>query len=187
MSTDPHSIPTMNQLPEAAGEIARRAVDSVKETAQATAKDITGAVEDVSGAVMDAASDASKCATDTAKELYHSAALRAEETLVNSKEFMRRNPVPVVLGAVAFGVAIGYALMMARRKQTFGERYAEEPLLAVREAILGALAPVAHRVHEGYDSARDGAEKVMDRLHGGRAGNSLGDQIGRLGNNLKFW
>jgi hypothetical protein len=87
-------------------------------------------------------------------------------------------------------VAIGYMVMMIRRKSTFGERYADEPLVAVREAILGALAPVTQRVHKGYDSARDGAGKAMDRAYGfdsGRTVNSLSHQIGRIGNNLKFW
>ena len=55
------------------------------------------------------------------------------------------------------------------------------------EAFLGALAPVAQRVHDGYDSARDGAGKMLDRVHGGHAGSSISDQIGRIGNNLKFW
>ncbi len=154
----------MNQLPETAREIARGATDAAKETAN--------------------------CATDTAKDLYQSAALKAKDTLATSKEYVRRNPVPVVLGAIAFGAAIGYMLMVARRKPTFGERYADEPLVAVREAILGALAPVTQRVHEGYESARDGAGRAMDRVHcfgTRRAGNSFSHRIGRIGNNLKFW
>lgn len=160
VSTDIHS----EQLPEAAREIARRAADAAKESANR--------------------------ATDTAKEMYQSATLKARDTLATSKEYVRRNPVPVVLGAIAFGAAIGCMLMMARRKPTFGERYADEPLVAVREAILGALAPVTQRVHEGYDSARDGAGKAMDRVHcfgTGLTGNSFSHRMGRIGNNLKFW
>jgi ElaB/YqjD/DUF883 family membrane-anchored ribosome-binding protein len=193
MSTDLHPEPTINQLSEAARESARRAADTVRETAKraaATANDVTGAVEDVAGEITDASCDAARRATDTVKEMYHSATLRAEDTLATSREYVRRNPVPVVLGAIAFGVAIGYTLMMARRKPTFGERYADEPLVAVREAILGALAPVTQRVHKGYDSARDGAEKVMDRMHNfgpGSTVDSFSDRIGRISNNLKFW
>jgi ElaB/YqjD/DUF883 family membrane-anchored ribosome-binding protein len=193
MSTDMHSDPPMNHLPEAAREIARRTADAARETAQraaATARDVTRDVENVAGEVTNATKDAAKHATDTVKEMYHSAAEKAGDTLTTSKEYVRRNPVPVVLGAVAFGVALGYMLMMARRRPTFGERYADEPLVAVREAILGALAPVAHSVHKGYDSARDGAGKAMDRVHSfspGRTADSLSHQIGRIGNNLKFW
>lgn len=189
VSTDIH----LNQLPEAAREIARRAADAAREAAQRTtvaAQDATGVVEGLAKEVTNATKDAANRTTDTAKDMYKSAALKARDTLATSKEYVRRNPVPVVLGAIAFGAAIGYMLMMARRKPTFSERYADEPLIAVREAILGALAPVAQRVHEGYDSARDGAGKVMDRVHGfdpRRTCNSFSDQIGRIGNNLKFW
>lgn len=80
--------------------------------------------------------------------------------------------------------------MVVQRKSTFGERYVDEPLIAAREAIMGALAPVAQSVHRGYDSARHGAEKALDRahrFHPGRKSNSFSDRIGRVGNNLKFW
>jgi len=182
MSTDIHSEPPMNQLSEAAREAARRAGDAANkavEDASATAKDVT-----------DDAKDAARHATDKAREMCRSAALKAEETLETSKEFVRRNPVPVVLGAIAFGAAIGYLLVMARRKPTFSERYVDEPLVAVRDAIRGAVAPVTKRVHKGYDWARDGAGKAMDRLPGfgaGRNGDSLSHKIGHIGSNLKFW
>lgn len=138
----------------------------------------------------EAAKAAANRAADTTKEMYRSAALKARDTLAASTEYVRRNPVPVVFGAFAFGAAIGCLLMMARRKATFSERLADEPLVAVREALLGALAPVVHRVHQGYDSARDGAERAMDRVHRfgpGHAGGSVSDRIGRIGHNLKFW
>ncbi len=151
----------MNQSAEAAGEIARRAPD--------------------------AARSASKRATDTAKDVYHSAALHAEEALTTSKGYVRQNPVPAVLGAIAFGAALGFMLAMTQRKQTFGERYADEPVATVREAILSALAPMANRVHEGYDSALDGAGKAMDRIHHSKHKGGLSHQIGRVGSNLKFW
>lgn len=171
MSMHIHSEPPVNQLPEAAREMAQSAADSVKVLAGTVA-------------------DATKDATGMARDIYQSAAHQAGETLATSKEYIRRNPVPVVLGAVAFGLAIGYLLMKPRRRPLFGDHHVDEPLAAVREAILGALAPVKQRVHKGYDSAREGAGKVMDGLHdlgSGRAEASLTDQIGRIGNNLKFW
>ena len=117
-------------------------------------------------------------------------ALKTGDSLAVSKAYARRHPVPVVLGSIAFGAAMGSVLMMARRKASFGERYVDEPLAAVRGAILGALAPVAHRVHEGYDSARDGAGKTIHRVQRfgtRRVGNSFPNQIGRIGHHLKFW
>lgn len=146
--------------------------------------------EDMTKEVVDATKLKFRRATESAKEMYHTAAVKADETLETSKEYVRRNPVPVVLGAVAFGAALGYLLQAALRKQTFSERYADEPMSAVRDAIFGALSPVTQRVHDGYDKARDGAGKAMDRLHqiGTRhIGNSFSDRVGRVGNNLKFW
>lgn len=193
MNTDLHTEQMRNPLPEAAREAAHRVAETAKETARvaaATARDATGALEDASGDFTDAARDAAKRATAAAKEVYHSVAVKAEDTMETSREFVRRNPVPVVLGAIAFGAALGYMLMMARRTPTFGERYADEPLVAVRDAIRGALAPVTQRVHRGYDSACEGAGKAMDRVHrfgAERNGNSISHQLGRIGNNLKFW
>ncbi len=48
-------------------------------------------------------------------------------------------------------------LTVAQRKPTFRERYTDAPLAAVRDAIMGALAPVTQRVHKGYDSELDDA------------------------------
>lgn len=193
MSTNIYSEPAINQLAEAASEIARRPADAAKEIAQRAniaGKEVTHFVEEFTQKVTDMTKDTVNRAAETATETYQSVAMKAEETLATSKEYVRRNPVPVVLGAVAFGVALGYLLMMARRKPTFGERYADEPLVAVRDAILGTLAPVAQRVHKGYESARDVAGKAIDQVHhcsAGRAGESLLGQIGRANNNLKFW
>jgi ElaB/YqjD/DUF883 family membrane-anchored ribosome-binding protein len=182
MNTDIHSKSSMNQLPESVREIAQRAT--------VAAKDVTGAIEDIAKETSRTLSSKVEEGVERTKECAQHAVDATRYTLETSKEFVRRNPVPVVLGAVAFGVAIGYMLVMARRKPAFGERYVDEPLLAVREAILGALAPVTDRVHKGYDSARDGAEKVMDRVHNfvpGCNGGSFSDHLGRIGNNLKFW
>lgn len=164
MSIQIHTDPLINQLPEAAREMAQNAADDVK-----------GIAKNVENAT---------------KDFYQSTTCKAEDTLAISKEYVRRNPVPAVLGAVAFGMAVGYLLVRARRGHSFSERYVDVPLVGVREAILGALAPVSQRVHKGYDSAREGAGKVMDGLHhmgSGRGEASISDQIGRIGNNLKFW
>jgi ElaB/YqjD/DUF883 family membrane-anchored ribosome-binding protein len=139
---------------------------------------------------VDATKDAAQRATDTAKDMYQSVERKAEDTLATSKEYVRRNPVLAVVGALACGAAIGCLLMMTRRQPTFRERYVDEPLEATREAILAALAPVAQRLHAGYDSARDDALKVLHRVprsNAARTADSLTRQIGRFGSNLKFW
>lgn len=189
MNTDFHSEPRITELPAGAGAEARRVADAAKQTAE----DATEAARSVSSVLEDAAgdvADATRRAAGSARDGCQAAAAKAEEALETSKEYVRRNPVPVVLGAIAFGITIGYIVTMTRRKATFSERYADEPLVAVREAILGALAPVTHRLHEGYDAARDGAGKVVDRVHNyhpGRTYASVSDKIGRIGSNLRFW
>ncbi len=182
MNTDIHSKSHKNQLHEAAEEITRQTV--------VAAKSFIGVAEDAAGDIADSATATAKSAADTAKGIYQSAKGKAVGTYVTSSKYVCRNPVPVVLGAFAFGAALGCLLMMSRRKPTFRECYAEEPMGTVREVILDALAPVTERMHKGYDSARCGAEKVIGRVHdfgSGRTRNSISDQIGRMGNNLKFW
>ncbi|QTN32886.1 hypothetical protein HZ994_11300 [Akkermansiaceae bacterium] len=164
MITEIHPDTPINQLPQAARETAQHAIDATK--------------------------DAAHRATDAAKDMYQSAATKASDTLAISKDYVRRNPLPVVLGAVAHGAAIGYILLSSRRKPTFGERFADEPLASVREAILSALTPMAQGVHEGYDSARDSVGKAMHQARGfgvQRSCGNLSDRLCRVGSNLKFW
>jgi len=167
--------------------------DAVKDTSQTLSSKVEEGLErtkEYGQHAVDAAKAVAHSATATANDIYKSAALKTQDALATSKEYVRQNPGLAVVGAVAFGAAIGCMLMMARRQPTFRERYVDEALASAREAILAALAPVAHRLHEGYDSARDGAGKAIDRLHRfnpGRTVDSLSGQIGRVGSNLKFW
>jgi len=174
MSTESQSTPSLTQLPDPE-EAARRATAAAKKYAQHA---------------VDVTNDACHRVADTGKNICQSAGLKVEDTLAISKEHVRHNPVLVVVGALAFGTALGCLLMMARRQPTFRGRYVDTALDSARGAILAALAPVAQRVHGRYDSARDGAEKVMDcahRFNPGRSVNSLSGQICRVGSNLKFW
>lgn len=203
---------TARQATEVAGDTAHRAsvaandaatevTDAAKDAYQALSSKLEDgvertreyaqhAVEATRDAAHRATRDAAHRATDAAKDMYQSAALKAEDTLAASKAYVRENPVLVVVGALAFGAAIGCMLMLARRQPTLRERYVDEPLGSVREALLVATAPVAQRLHEGYDSALRGAGNAMDRVHRfnlRRSVDSLPEQIGRVGSNLKFW
>lgn len=182
VNTDIYSNPSIKQLSKDAKEIAQRT--------DVGAKDLSGVVEEVAKEVAGATKDAAHRATETAKGMYQSVALKAKDTLATSKEYVSRNPVLVVLGAIAIGATIGYMILSARRKPTFSEQYEKAPLGAVREAILTVLTPVWQRVHGGYDSARDGVGKAMNRVNRAKSGpstDSLSDRIGRIGSNLKFW
>jgi ElaB/YqjD/DUF883 family membrane-anchored ribosome-binding protein len=211
VNTDHYPDPPLSQYPEAARDGARRAAEVVKEASQnasAAVHHAFDATKEASHSIfaqaghgvertkdyalhaVEAARDAAHHAGGAAMDMVQSARLKAEDSVATSKELVGRNPVPAVLGAFALGAAIGCLLMMTRRRQSIGVRYVDAPLESVREALLSALAPAAHRVHEGYDSARHRMGESICRAHrssAGRAVDSMSDQIGRVGRNLKFW
>ncbi len=108
-------------------------------------------------------------------------------SLTNSREFVRRNPVPVILGAVAFGAVLDFLLMPGRRTPSLAHRYLDEPFDHARVALLAALAPVTHRLHDGYDLAVDGAERALERVQELRPRNPVAcfaQRIARFGSRL---
>ena len=135
--------------------------------------------------------EAANHVSDSARNACQTMTATVEDTVARSKEYARQNPVPVILGALAFGAALGYMIMMTRREEpTFRERFAGDPVNTAREAIYAALAPVARRIHDEFDSARDGAGAALDKLHSfhpSRAADSWSGQLRRVGSNLKFW
>lgn len=98
----PHQAPDMPRLDQprqVASEIAQQVTDTVK--------------------------DATQHATQAAKDLYQSAATRAEDTLVQSKQYVSANPMAVVLGAFALGLTLGCTLGLSHHRQepTIRERF----------------------------------------------------------------
>jgi ElaB/YqjD/DUF883 family membrane-anchored ribosome-binding protein len=168
VSTDTHLGLSASEIAEDATRMKRRASTIARNTVEA--------LEDKLGGGL----------ADTVKE----AAEHAGDTLEISREYVRRNPWPALLGAAALGAATGYMLMATRRNPNSHERHTRKSLTAAHDAILRALAPVSRRIHQGYDSAREGAGRAMDRvdrLGSKHVGDSLSHQMGRIGNKLKFW
>ena len=125
-------------------------------------------------------------AVDSARQSTQAVTARVEHSVVRAQEYVKKNPLAIVLGAVTFGVAIGCAIALARRDPpSLRERFADDPMQATRDTLYAALAPVARHLHDGYDSARDGASKVMNGLH--RTNHSWAHQLSRAGSHLKFW
>jgi len=188
MSPETRFDPTPARLPEAVREVARIATDAAEEAAKSATTafgSVNGVIENVATDVSDAASRA----VEAGKDLYQTAALKADDVLSRSKDYVSRKPVRVVLGAVAFGAAIGY-LFATRVNSKPNSCHADEPLIAVRDAILSVTAPVARHVQAGYGSAKDQVENVTDRarrLNSARNGRVLLDTIERMSNRLKFW
>lgn len=63
-----------------------------------------------------------------AAEVCESLRSESENLLSCASEQIRKNPLPIVIGAVAFGVAVGCLIMSGRDAPTFQERYVDEPL-----------------------------------------------------------
>ena len=98
----PHQAPDrprLDQARQAASDIAQQATDTVKEAAQH--------------------------ATQAAKDLYQSAATRAEDTLVQSKQYVSANPTAVVLSVFTLGLTLGCMLGLSHHRQepTIRERF----------------------------------------------------------------
>lgn len=128
---------------DGAREVANRFTDTAKDTAQHAA-DIA---KDVTQGVTEAAKGAVQQATDGAREIVQTVSAKVEETLARTKEYVRLNPTPVLLGALSIGAALGLMALMKRRQEpTFRERFVSEPLDTARKAIYAALAPLAHRM-----------------------------------------
>ncbi|MES2596753.1 MAG: hypothetical protein V4662_15530 [Verrucomicrobiota bacterium] len=106
-----------------------------------------------------------------------------QNTLAHTGAYVRSHPVPVLLGALAFGVAVGCTLAAAsRREETAKERLIDQNLAKLRDAIQHALEPVAKHLKDDYVSA----ENCVDRTFS-RGSQGLAAQLGRFGRNLKFW
>lgn len=62
--------------------------------------------------------------TQAAKDMFQSAATRAEDTLVQSRQYVRENPLPVVLGTFTLGLTLGCLLGLTRHPEpTLRERF----------------------------------------------------------------
>lgn len=77
---------------------------------------------------------------DSSKDAYQCICSEAEDLLNSASEQIRKNPLPAVAGAFAFGIAIGYLVMSARHTPTMTERYLSEPLSETGDAISASLS-----------------------------------------------
>jgi len=138
--------------------------------------------------VTEGVQDGTQQATDAVKEACQSLSVKAEETLVRTKEYVRQNPVPVLLGSLVVGAAIGCLLALSRRPElSFRERFMDDPMHTTRDMLHSTFQPVGRRIHDGYDSVRDGAGRAFESFQDHfptRRAHSLGSQIVK---NLKFW
>jgi len=84
----------------------------------------TSAAMDAAQRGLDATKDAAQHATQAAKDMCQSVVARAEDTLVQSKKYVREHPGPALLGTFTFGLALGCVMGLWRYSPpTLRERF----------------------------------------------------------------
>jgi len=81
-----------------------------------------------------------------------------------TETFLRDNPVPTIVGALALGLAIGWALRYATTREEEREVEIESPLGRFSFLSLPFLWPVVKSLREKYDDSADAVKDGVDRL-----------------------
>ena len=111
--------------------------------------------------IQEGARKFSSAAADTWDQTRQKAVVVRERT----EFFLRENPVPTVLGALALGLAIGLAIRYSSRPQ--------EPSLSVKRALRevdwSSLAPailpaIMRNVKRGYEGSAEAMKEGLDRV-----------------------
>ncbi len=153
-------LPSFNAITDRAREVAQQAATQTKEAVQHT--------------------------KEAVQETYQNVRANAEQGLVRTENYVRENPMPSVLGALAIGTLLGLALGLSRREEpSFRARLADDPLQVIRDAVLTALQPTSEKLHDTYDSAHDVLSGASRRAS--RRADSWINQLSRASSNLKFW
>lgn len=109
---------------------------------------------------FDAAKEKAQHAFESAKETGKKMKAQCGEKMAQTDDYVRHHPMPLVIGALVGGFALGYLIVTSRRELTFRERFIDEPLHTARDATSAALAPVARRLHTWSDQARHMASNL---------------------------
>ncbi len=112
---------------------------------------------------------------------------RCHSACDRTKEMIKKNPVPTVLGALVFGAAVGYLVLS--RRESIADRLVRESHSARRRfsEVPGRFSSL---LHDGYDVASRGADKASSFFHDlptDEVADTLTKSINRLCNRIKFW
>lgn len=132
---------------------------------------------------------------ETPKETVERVTTLATEKCHNAcdqaKAMIRRNPLPTVLGALAFGAAVGYVIY-SRRDCSVADRLVKESR-SFRRQLSGAPDKLSGLFHDGLDLAHEGAGRANRFVHDlptdqvlDTVSRSLNRAVNRI-NRLKFW
>lgn len=104
---------------------------------------------------------------DVLQNFSQNAQSKAQDALVASKNYVRENPVPVIVGALLLGAGIGYLLSQREKEE-------KDTAQAARDLLEIAYNEVAEKI-----------PSLKKRYAEGQA--NLIDQAQSLGNKLKWW
>lgn len=104
---------------------------------------------------------ATRKVSTAAGDRWKQTSLKASRARERTEFFLRENPVPTIIGALAFGLAIGFAIRYA---YTGERKEAETPIGRINWSVLSLpfLWPLLKSMREKYE---DSAEAVRDRVH----------------------
>ena len=93
---------------------------------------------------------------------------RAGRMRQRTELFVRENPVPMIIGALLAGVAIGFAIRLNSEEK----EQAEPPSRAFNWSFLSLpfLWPLFQSIREKYDESADAVRDNVDRLRGNNSG-----------------
>lgn len=82
---------------------------------------------------------------------------QAQDLVRQTEEYVRTNPLPALLGAVAVGIAIG---MVARALERERE---PQPLQDALNEIKALLKPIAKKTQKAYAESSDAVREVVEQ------------------------
>ena len=100
-----------------------------------------------------------------AEEAWSQTRERTTSALREGEGFVRENPLPAVLGAMAIGFVLGY-LAHSRREPTFQERYLDAPLEDLGRTLRALGDKTSRQAEKGADVAAGWIQALADRIEG---------------------
>lgn len=184
MNTD-DAKETVNRLADNVSDAAQRAGNLAQDAGQR----VSGLAHDATQRVSEFAHDAGQRVSGLAHDAAEVVKQKADRSISVSQDYVRGNPLPTILGALAVGMVVGY-LVSRREEEEKVQKLAREPLHAARDAVYSILGPISDRLHHQYDSAKDSADDLYHRINSRKnrkAAEGLLDDARKLGSSLKFW
>lgn len=136
--------------------------------------------------LTDATRDAAHQVSDTVKEACHTMSNRVEDTVLRTKGYVQQNPLPVVVGSLVLGAAIG-CLVAVSRRQSLKERFTHDPVNTAREILYAALEPMGRRLDHGVDAVSEGAERAVRNVRDHLPFHSRDSWGRQMVRHLRFW